>query len=546
MKPKYKNLIKKASALTVVISLATAGMLSGIYLISAHAEESEQYESTSTVASGEDMSIDEAHFPDECFRGWLKYEDKNNDGILSWEERQNVTSLQVNQSAIVSLKGIEYFPNLELLNCANNQINEMDLSGNPLLVALLCYNNMLTELDVSKNPKLEMLSCMGNDVKELDVSHNPSLTFLSCMYTNISELNLENNPALESLFCTGNQISELNLEANTSLVEVDVSGNHLDSLHLNTVNLKKFRGEEEKISIPFSKNAGGKITVRLKNAYPNIDLSKVSMGKLSNGGRWDRTSGKLTFDTFPEDGFSYTYQIDGTSSLLEVHAILEGETTIPADGLTIDQTEEVIRTGGTVQLAAAISPSDASDQEVVWSSSDESIASVNSEGLVTGVAAGTAIITAAVKDNSLTAECRVAVHTPVSMYRLYNPNSGEHFYSGSEEERDNLVSNGWNYEGIGWYAPTDSGQSVYRLYNPNAGDHHYTMSAEERDNLVNAGWTFEGISWNSAEESQLPLYRLYNPNAVAGAHHYTLSSEEKNSLVNAGWKYEGISWYGLK
>ena len=251
MKPKYKNLIKKASALTVVISLATAGMLSGIYLISAHAEESEQYESTSTIASGEDISIDEAHFPDECFRGWLKYEDKNNDGILSWEERQNVTSLQVNQSAIVSLKGIEYFPNLELLNCANNQINEMDLSGNPLLVALLCYNNMLTELDVSKNPKLEMLSCMGNDVKELDVSHNPSLTFLSCMYTNISELNLENNPALESLFCTGNQISELNLEANTSLVEVDVSGNHLDSLHLNTVNLKKFRGEEEKGKFDF-------------------------------------------------------------------------------------------------------------------------------------------------------------------------------------------------------------------------------------------------------------------------------------------------------
>ena len=39
----------------------------------------------------------------------------------------------------------------------------------------------------------------------------------------------------------------------------------------------------------------------------------------------------------------------------------------------------------------------------------------------------------------------------VPMHRLYNPNSGEHFYTGSVEERDMLVSAGWIYEGIGWF-----------------------------------------------------------------------------------------------
>ena len=39
----------------------------------------------------------------------------------------------------------------------------------------------------------------------------------------------------------------------------------------------------------------------------------------------------------------------------------------------------------------------------------------------------------------------------VNMYRLYNPNSGEHFYTSSNGERDHLISLGWNYEGIGWY-----------------------------------------------------------------------------------------------
>ena len=39
------------------------------------------------------------------------------------------------------------------------------------------------------------------------------------------------------------------------------------------------------------------------------------------------------------------------------------------------------------------------------------------------------------------------------MYRLYNPNSGEHFYTSSEAERDSLISVGWDYEGEGWQIP---------------------------------------------------------------------------------------------
>lgn len=52
----------------------------------------------------------------------------------------------------------------------------------------------------------------------------------------------------------------------------------------------------------------------------------------------------------------------------------------------------------------------------------------------------------------------------IEMYRKYNPNSGEHFYTSQVNEKNNLVSLGWNYEGIGWYAPS-TGDPVYRLYN---------------------------------------------------------------------------------
>ena len=134
----------------------------------------------------------------------------------------------------------------------------------------------------------------------------------------------------------------------------------------------------------------------------------------------------------------------------------------------------------------------------------------------------------------------------VDMYRLYNPNSGEHFYTANAAEKDNLVSLGWKYEGIGWKAPATSNTPVYRVYNPNAGDHHYTTNKAERDNLISVGWKDEGIGWYSDDAQSLPIFRQYNPNAVAGAHNFTSSKGENDWLVSVGWKGEGIGWYGVK
>ena len=131
------------------------------------------------------------------------------------------------------------------------------------------------------------------------------------------------------------------------------------------------------------------------------------------------------------------------------------------------------------------------------------------------------------------------------MYRLYNPNSGEHFYTASTAERNNVIAAGWNDEGIGWYAPTFSDTPVYRVYNPNSGDHHYTMSAGEKDHLVSIGWKDEGIGWYSDDQKSIPLYRQYNPNALTGNHNYTTSKAENDMLVRVGWNAEGIGWYGV-
>lgn len=80
------------------------------------------------------------------------------------------------------------------------------------------------------------------------------------------------------------------------------------------------------------------------------------------------------------------------------------------------------------------------------------------------------------------------------MYRVYNPNSGEHFYTANIFERNSLINLGWRSEGIGWIAPSQ-GADVYRLYNPWTGDHHYTTSKGEADTLIHQGWRDEQVGW---------------------------------------------------
>lgn len=92
-------------------------------------------------------------------------------------------------------------------------------------------------------------------------------------------------------------------------------------------------------------------------------------------------------------------------------------------------------------------------------------------------------------------------------------------------------------------APKTSNKPVYRVYNPNSGEHLYTESLYEANSLSKLGWHKEGIAFYSTASGKAD-YRLYNPKAGIGAHFETESSYERDQLVKEGWRYEGIAWYG--
>ena len=79
-------------------------------------------------------------------------------------------------------------------------------------------------------------------------------------------------------------------------------------------------------------------------------------------------------------------------------------------GVTLNQTTLSMNSGTTVQLSATVAPSSAFNQAVEWASSDESVATVSQNGLVTAVAGGSCTITATSTDGSgVSAACTVTV-----------------------------------------------------------------------------------------------------------------------------------------
>lgn len=85
---------------------------------------------------------------------------------------------------------------------------------------------------------------------------------------------------------------------------------------------------------------------------------------------------------------------------------------------------------------------------------------------------------------------------------------------------------------------------VYRVYNPNSGEHFYTKSDYEAESLKRVGWRREGIEFYSDSSNKRPTFRLYNKNGGAGSHFVTMNSYERDHLISVGWKYEGIAWFG--
>ena len=82
---------------------------------------------------------------------------------------------------------------------------------------------------------------------------------------------------------------------------------------------------------------------------------------------------------------------------------------VAVTGVSMSPTTATVSTGATTTLTATVAPSNATNKTVNWTSSNTAVATVSTAGVVTGVAAGSAVITATTADGSKTATCTVTV-----------------------------------------------------------------------------------------------------------------------------------------
>lgn len=99
----------------------------------------------------------------------------------------------------------------------------------------------------------------------------------------------------------------------------------------------------------------------------------------------------------------------GYTASCTVHVVENGNLTIPVTGITLNKYSLSIKTGSTEKLIPTVLPSNATNKSVVWSSDNSTVATVDTQGKITALKPGIALITVTTVDGSFTARSCVIV-----------------------------------------------------------------------------------------------------------------------------------------
>ena len=155
-------------------------------------------------------------------------------------------------------------------------------------------------------------------------------------------------------------------------------------------------------------NSTQTVTANVTPTIAQLENLKVQCRLGYYGGAINGATVYLEYET---SGVYYTYSTT-ISGDMTIAVTIGSVSPIAVTGVTVSPTTASLETGGTQQLTATVSPSNATDKTVSWSTSNSSVATVSSTGLVTAVGAGSATITVTTTDGHKTATCAVTVTAP--------------------------------------------------------------------------------------------------------------------------------------
>lgn len=283
------------------------------------------------------VEISEANFTDKTFRNIiLDYYDLDENKFLDSSERSRtvitLSAYTEDDDVIESLKGIEFFPNLQRLYAAGLGIKELDVSQNKALTQLTVGSNELQTITLGNLPNLTRLDCSANTkLTSLNLSGCPNLQQLQCYSCNLSSINVSVTPMLNLLYVQQNNLSTLDVSRNTDLVTLYCSNNHIKELDLSAnTNLSEITSDmigdqwisqgcyvkTNKIYIDYSLNSSKLISSSLDTVIENDDGNTVVSAYNGTSFVCAELMGikdhLLTPDHERVDGFTYNYDVNNS------------------------------------------------------------------------------------------------------------------------------------------------------------------------------------------------------------------------------------------
>lgn len=292
--------------------------------------------------------------------------DLNNNSIQDAGEA--IANFNSYTNYIIGAQIITIYGDITKLVAATCMLTSIDVSNSPFLEYLSCANNSISTLDVTQNINLKNLECYQNNLTSVDVSHNAALELYYCGINPLTAIDISQNSNLKSFYCWQTSISHLDLSHNPALIEI-----YAETLNITEVNLAN--GHNDLITFCYFYDC------------PNLDCIQIDEGFTPSTSTWFK----------------------------DVHTNYSTVGCTPVTGVLLNKELTSLNIGDSELLVATISPNNASNPDVSWTTSNSSVATIDTLGNVTAVAEGVANIVVTTAESSFRDTCEVTVNGPSKM-----------------------------------------------------------------------------------------------------------------------------------
>ncbi len=249
-------------------------------------------------------------------------------------------------------------------------------------------------------------------------------------------------------------------------VKKDVTWNMTTTVYGNTI--------ENAVIGTWKENSDKSLTLTVTKQVDGADLS--SPFKLTYNAATGKYSGTVKLNCNGQ--FEFTLEFESSKTASE-------DETVAVTGIALDKQSLELTVGKTATLTATVSPSDATDKGVIWTSAEESVATVDN-GKITAKSAGTTYIIAATKDGGFTATCKVTVS---------EPSADTEYYVASSNDKCNGFPMSLIFENGSFHLNVDT--TYFDASDWFKGT--YSFNSDKTELTLNAGYNANGPHFEAAE-----------------------------------------------